>query len=129
MNSLLAFVFGFMLCRLLHSLYMMGRITLFMHKSAEDALKLLGNAAEDMAYMRQLKYQTVEKYGDKEQLKVIKNIDDYVFNAWKRKAIGNYKHHFPAPYNKSIPFSTWEEAMQVLNEIYKHELSNTNAKK
>jgi len=129
MESALAFVFGFAFCRILHNLYLIGGVTVFMRNTAENALKLLGAAAEDMAFMKQLKYQTVENYGDKEQLKVIKNTDDYVFNAWKRKTIEDYKRHFPAPYNRRLTFDTWEEAMQQLDEIYKSEMTSPNAKK
>jgi len=124
MNPVLAFVFGFIFCRILHNLYIIGGVTIFMRNAAENALKLLGNAAEDIAFIRQLKYQTVEKYGDTEHLKVIRNTDDYVFNTWKRTAIENYKQNFPAPYNKNIAFDTWEEAMKALDEIYKSEMTS-----
>tara|TARA_Y100000296_G_C5177562_1_gene261022 strand:+ start:3308 stop:3625 length:318 start_codon:yes stop_codon:yes gene_type:complete len=93
-----------------------------MSRAVENALKLLGGAAENMAYMRQLKYQTVENYGDKEHLKVIKNTDDHDFNTWKLKAIQDFKECFPSPYDAHIPFNDWDGAMRVLDDIYKAEL-------
>ena len=98
-----------------------------MRTSAEDALKLLGTAAQDIAYIRQLKHQTVEKYGDSEQLKIIKNTDDHVFSSWKRTAGENFKQNFPEPYNKAIEFNNWDEAMEVLDKIYKSEFKRKNA--
>ena len=129
MNSFLWFILGFAFCRIMQNLYIIGKISIFMRKAAEDALKLLGTAAEDIAYIRQLKHQTVEKYGDSEQLKRIKNTDDHVFNSWKRSAVENFKRNFPEPYNKAIEFKNWDEAMEVLDKIHKSELERTNVTK
>ena len=100
-----------------------------MRQSAEDALKLLGTAVEDIAYIRQLKHQTVEKYGDSEHLKVIKNTDDHVFKSWKRTAVQNFKSNFPNAYHKNININNWDEAMKALDKIYKLEFQKKNADK
>ena len=102
---------------------------MFMDNSATTALKLLGTAAEDIAFIRQLKYQVVEKYGDSEQLKIIINTDEHVLQSWKRNAIYNFKNNYPKPYNKMLSFNTWDEAMASLDKVYKKEYKNKNANK
>ena len=47
-----------------------------MERATHDALKLLGTTAQDIAFIKQIKYMVLQESEMYDELKVIKNVDD-----------------------------------------------------
>ncbi len=100
-----------------------------MERATHDALKLLGTTAQDIAFIKQIKYMVLQESEMYDELKVIKNVDDYEFYMWKRTAIANYRSNFPHQINTALSVESWEDAMSALEDIYYQELHENNGNK
>ena len=83
-------------------------------------LTLLGGAVEDIAFIKQLKYKTLEEQGaSRSEIRTIKEVDAQALENWKKSVIRKFVDTCPAPFRALIRFSTWDEAMEVLTEYYR----------
>tara|TARA_R110000824_G_scaffold358315_1_gene545836 strand:+ start:268 stop:642 length:375 start_codon:yes stop_codon:yes gene_type:complete len=117
---------GWFLRGLIGYFYMTDKVKKFTEQATHDALKLLGTTAQDIAFIKQVKYMVLQESEMYDELKVIKNVDDYEFYMWKRNAIANYKSNFPHNINSGLSVETWEDAMSEIEEIYYQELHENN---
>jgi uncharacterized HAD superfamily protein len=95
------------------------RLTEILHN---HAVLLLGTVVEDIAFIKELKYKSLEDQGmSKAQIWKIKKIDEEMLNNWKKTVIRKFVNACPTPFKTIIRFRTWDEAMQTLTDYLKRE--------
>ena len=95
------------------------RLTEILHT---HTVLLLGTVVEDIAFIKELKYKSLEDQGmSKAQIWKIKKVDEEMLNNWKTTVIQKFINSCPMPFRAIIKFRTWDEAMQVLTEHLKRE--------
>ena len=83
-------------------------------------LTLLGGVVEDVAFIKQLKYKTLEDEGaSRSTIRTIKEADNKALENWKKSVIQKFIDTCPPPFRTIIRFSTWDEAMEILTEYYR----------
>tara|TARA_Y100000034_G_C6689785_1_gene303675 strand:+ start:193 stop:597 length:405 start_codon:yes stop_codon:yes gene_type:complete len=95
------------------------RLTEILHT---HAVLLLGSVVEDIAFIKELKYKSLEDQGmSNAQIWKIKKVDEEMLKNWKTTVIHKFVNACPRPFRAIIKFRTWDEAMQVLTEHLKRE--------
>jgi hypothetical protein len=97
-----------------------GRYSLFAKGVVFHCLALMGAVVEDLAFIRELKYQQLVKSDlEEEQINFIKQVDEKALNNWKENSINIFKNSFPGPLGGIVKFSNWKEAMKELDRLHK----------
>ena len=111
---------GMILYRLIAGFYDLGQIGLYIKEAEKSALIMLATAAEAVAYIQMIKYNTLKDLKIPENTIVTTiNVDDYNFNAWKNSAVSNLLAAYPEKYKSIAGYVDWETAMEFLDKIYK----------
>ena len=117
MIEFLWFLFGALTFHILSALFYHGRMFLFVQEITVSCLELLRAAADDAAFMRNIKYELMDESGcTKDQIKKIRDIDDNSFLVWKRLVIRSFLSFYPRRYIATINFKDWESAMKCLKD-------------
>ena len=86
------------------------------------AVLLLGTVVQDIAFIKELKYKSLEEQGmPKAQIWKIKKVDEEMLSNWKITVIHKFVSACPMPFRTIIRFRTWDEAMKILTEHLKRE--------
>ena len=118
--SVLVFVFGIVTAKVFNGLFSLGLSVAIVRNAVETSLKLLGHAAVDIAYIKQLKLKLLIEKGETEgNIEALSHIQEQEFNRWRKQAIQNMKQTLSNRYEFMAEFNNWEQAMEKLNEIYK----------
>ena len=118
--SILIFTFGIVTAKVFGGLISLGLSAIIVRSALESSLRLLGNAAVDMAYIKTLKYKTMKEAGSRySAIRAEKLQLENEFNSWKSDCIQNIKFALSDRYEFMADFHDWEQAMGKLNEIYK----------
>ena len=97
-----------------------GKVVNFAQDALNQTLKLLILIMEDMAYMREIKYQHMHSAGTPEEtIEACKQIDEQVFNSWKLIVIHKFVSIYPKNLRGIVKFSTWEQAANILTKEMK----------
>ena len=97
-----------------------GQQSLFAKKVVYHCLTLVGAVAEDLAFMRELKYLNMNKSDmTDEQIEFVKRVDEQTINTWKEGTIRIFKSSFPGNLESVVKFSNWQEAMRELDKLHK----------
>ena len=117
MIEFLWFLFGALTFHILSALLYHGRMFLFVQEITVSCLELLKAAAEDAAFMRNIKYEFMDESGcTEDQIKKIRDMDENSFLVWKRFVIRSFLTFYPRRYIASINFKDWESAMKCLKD-------------
>ena len=111
----LAGLIGYMLGWLLANIVHLGRGGLLVEKTGLQALKLMVSVAEDVEFVRAMKYRVAEEVDSATAIRQ-RNVDDYEYDRWKRTAVDNYLSSYPAVFKRQIPFSDWDGAVKHFQE-------------
>tara|TARA_Y100001938_G_C7926712_1_gene347260 strand:- start:198 stop:581 length:384 start_codon:yes stop_codon:yes gene_type:complete len=118
--SVLVFIFGIVTAKVFGGLFSLGLSVAIVRNAVETSLKLLGHAAVDIAYIKQLKLKLLIEKGETEgNIEALSNIQEQEFNRWRKQAIQNMKLTLSNRYEFMAEFNNWDQAMEKLNEIYK----------
>lgn len=82
-----------------------------------QCLQLLALSLEDAAFMKEARRQMMEKTRiyDKNQIRIIKNEDQFNLQAWKSNSIKRLIDRYPENYQQSLRYDSWNTAMKYLN--------------
>tara|TARA_S200000501_G_C20620920_1_gene654553 strand:+ start:164 stop:535 length:372 start_codon:yes stop_codon:yes gene_type:complete len=111
----LAGLIGYMLGWLLANIVHLGRVGLLVEKTGLQALKLMVSVAEDVEFVRAMKYRVAEEVDSATAIRQ-RNVDDYEYDRWKRTAVDNYLSSYPAVFKRQVPFSDWDGAVKHFQE-------------
>lgn len=118
----LAFLIGYMLRGLFSYIMIIGRAGVFVDKVGKQVLKLLITVAQDVEFIKHLKYDILEEAGATNSLKRERNMDEYNFEKWKVMVIESYLANYPPQYRKQfVKFSNWEEAVKHMDDLHTNE--------
>ena len=88
----------------------------------EQSLKMLGTVAEDVGFIRAIKYSYMVDSGlNDEQIKQIKDIDDRAFFMWKNTCVAHMLSNCPRNFRNYLKYHDWASAMKELDKLYKTE--------
>ena len=119
------FLFGALTYRFLSKLFGLSQVTVVFQNLQYDVLRFLGTAAEDISFIKALKYKTmVESKLDIEQIKKSKLADDEFFENWKHSCVKNIQ--LSVPPHVRLSFDNWEEAMRLLTDYYRSRMDEKN---
>ena len=90
-------------------------------KGAEvTALRIIVVLAEDVAFMREVKYMNLEKAGaTPSQIEIVKTIDDQTLRNWKESVINKIIHAYPHSYRDRLAYNDWKGALKYLDRLAK----------
>lgn len=96
-----------------------GQLALYIKEAEKNALLMLANSAQSISFIQTIKYRAMKEAGIEESVIIrTKKIDDYNFEAWKNAAISNLLAAYPEHHKALTRYVNWEEAMNVLDDIY-----------
>lgn len=114
--ALVGFI-GYLVGCAVTNLMTVGRMGMFVEKVGLQVLKLIMAVAEDVEFVRALKYKKLEEADDPASAIRQKNMDDYEFTRWKKTVVDSYLASFPQTYKKQfVKFSDWDEAVRHFEE-------------
>lgn len=97
-----------------------GKVLRFAQDGLNQTLKLLIFIMEDVAFMREMKYQQMKRAGcTDEQVESVKEIDEQTFNSWKMIVIHKFVSIYPKDMRGILKFSTWQQAVDILTKEMK----------
>ena len=113
----IGFVIGLLFYRMFQNLFGFTWAVLFFKEIEKNSLLMLISVAEAIAYIQQIKYNSmVESELPESTIKLSKSIDQQNFELWKATVITNLTSHYPTLLPAS--YGTWEEALKLLDKIY-----------
>ncbi len=114
------FVAGLMVHRILSGLYDLGQIGLYIKEVEKNALVMLASVAESVAYIQQIKLNTMKDLKLPENtIKLTEKVDNHNFDAWKNAAVSNLLAAYPEKYRNHPRYVDWRSAMDFLDKVYK----------
>lgn len=117
---IISFLAGFVTHRILIGIYDLGQIGLYIREVEKNALVMLASVAESVAYIQQIKLNTMKDLDLPETtIKKTRDIDNYNFDAWKNAAVSNLLAAYPEKYKSHARYVDWRSAMVFLDKIYK----------
>ncbi len=122
---ILAFALGFIFCKIFNILFLTKSLYGFIIQVHLETLFFLGIVAEDLAFIRALKYRALLESGkNKEDVKRAL-LSDAAAEEQAREAIINvYKSSFPPSFNFIVKDMTWDSALADLTTKIKNQRSN-----
>ena len=91
----------------------------FVDEITTQILKLLGCVAEDVAYVKALKFKMLDESDfTQEHIDQIKELDERAFVNWKGTTIIKMVEVYPKQLRHLLPFYDWDSAMRALTDIY-----------
>ena len=118
MYELMWFFGGALLYSLFSNILSIGHSILFFQKVQMQGLKLLGSAAQDLSFMKALKYKTLKDSNvSDEQIKQYQEVDEYMFQQWTSSTIENMNSTVTISLKKNFDYKNWAAEMRVLNKL------------
>ena len=103
-----------------HSVGLLAEVT-------AQILKLIGTTADDVAFIKTIKFKFLNDSGlEEEEINRIKEIDEQVYDNWKASIITKLIAHYPRKFRTMLNFYDWVGAMKALDDIYKKEARFNN---
>lgn len=113
----LAFMAGYVIRGLLANLYLIGRMSDFTKKVANQTQLFLSTVVQDIEFIKMAKYEVLNDSGcDKNLIIRERNMDEYTFNKWKQTVVKTYIDNYPAEFRKHhIKFDNWNQMVEQFN--------------
>jgi len=120
--ELVWFFVGIFSYRIVSSVISYSHMAHIIQEFNKQILKMVGTVAEDVGFIRAIKYSHMIDTGlDDEQIAQFKEIDDRTFFIWKNTCIAHILVNCPKSFKSYIKYHDWKTAMQELDRLYKIE--------
>lgn len=120
--ELIWFFIGIFAYRTVSTILDYSHMAEFVRETYEQSLKYIGVVAEDVAFIKAIKYRHMADSGfSQEQIKEVEEIDDRAFVVWKNVFVSHAIINCPKHFRGYIKFQDWRGAMQELNKIHERE--------
>ena len=118
LENFLVFLLGLIVGKVLANLLTFGKSLLMVKTTELECLKMLSTAAQDIAFIKQMKERAVQVAGvDVNEMKAQNNLDEYSVTVWKRAAINNLLAGYPKLLRSGVKYHDWDGAMARLIEL------------
>ena len=92
----------------------------FVKSTTDQIVMLLLSTSQDIAFIKSLKYETMESIEtSEEQLELVKKLDAATFNAWKEMTYLKMIEVYPKHYAKILNNYDWTKVTQSVDKLYK----------
>jgi len=116
-NEFIWFVVGIISYRIVTTALEHGHMYNLLAEVKDDMLKLLVVLAEDMEYIRQLKYKYLRDASiPVDEIEKIKEVDTRVYRTWKEAIIARMICSWPKLYRRCLKFHNWDTAVRSIKE-------------
>jgi len=96
-----------------------GQMSYLVTETTLQCLLLFKRASEDVAFIRQIKYDHLDALElDDNLIEEIEKIDGQIYKNWKDSAILNFISVYPKKFRNTLIFYDWGSAMKALDDIY-----------
>lgn len=95
--------------------------SLLVETTAKQCLKLLGTSVYRISFLEQVYKQAMISLEGDEKGKIYSNELEYEFNSWKKETMELFLEYYPEKYKWHIENLNWNEAMNILTDIYNKE--------
>ena len=113
-------IIGLVTYRVFWTLLGLGYIGLYIIEVEKHALMMLATATEAVSYILQIKYNTMKDLELPEKtIEMTIKVDEDNFRRWKETTIRHLISAYPAKFENLVKYTNWDEAMKVLDKIYK----------
>ncbi len=122
MTSAIWFLVGFIVSDIIGRVASLSRSYLIFKQAELDCLMLIGSAAEDYSYMKELNKQSLEtalSSDRRNEIIIQANLAEHSFSTWKRAAIKNVVSNYPVRFKRTLKYHDWQTAMGYLTEQLK----------
>ena len=119
MTSAIWFLVGFLVSDIIGRMASLARSYLMFKQVELDCLMLVGTVAEDYAFMKEVKKQSMETALTNDRVNEIKiqnNIDEHAFQSWKKTTIKNMIANYPVRFRRNLGYYNWSTAMEYLTK-------------
>ena len=118
MYEFMWFIGGALAYKFFSKLLGISQVTIIFQNLQYNILTFLATAAEDISYIKALKYKIMKDATvDPNLIKQSKIDDDLFFEEWKKDCISNI--HSSLPNYIRLSFKDWKEGMDLLSEHYR----------
>ena len=115
----LSFLAGIFAARAFTALMAMGQLSLMVKEVEKNCLVMLASAAESVAYIQSIKFQTMTDLKlDENLIKRTQNIDEHNFKTWRDSAVKNLHSSYPRIFKDEAKYYDWKTAMDFLDRVY-----------
>jgi len=122
LQFILAFTLGFIFCKIFNILFLTKSVYRFIIQVHLESLFFLGIVAENLAFVRALKYKALLESGkSKEDIKRAKLSDAAAEEQTKEAIITVYKTSFPQRFDFIVKDMTWDSALADLTKQIKNQ--------
>jgi len=102
-------------------LFNVGCSVLILKAAELTALNIIVTLAEDVSFMREIKYMNLKKAGSKEsEIQIVKMIDDQTLQNWKDSVIKKIINAYPHSYRERLAYQDWKGALKYLDYLAKN---------
>tara|TARA_Y100000034_G_C6627083_1_gene273589 strand:+ start:52 stop:471 length:420 start_codon:yes stop_codon:yes gene_type:complete len=116
------FFAGAISSQIFSKLLAISHVAILLKDATNQILKLMGSTAEDVAFIKTMKFKSLYDAGlEEEQIEKIRKVDEHTFNNWKASMITKLIVNYPRHFRYTLSFYDWDGAMKVLDDIYKQE--------
>jgi len=113
-------IVGAILYKVSSAIIALGKYTVFARMVLFHSLKLMALIADEVQFLRGLKYKHMAEIGlEEDQIQLIKELDHQALENWKENAIALVISSFPGPLRNIVSFNNWKEAMKELDKFYR----------
>jgi len=92
----------------------------FVKETTDQVVMLLISCSQDVAFMKKMKYETMESMDiDEDQIELLKKIDKQTFDAWRDICYLKMIQVFPKQYAKILSGYNWDKITKSVDELYK----------
>ena len=92
----------------------------FVKKTTDQVVLLLISTSQDVAFIKSLKYETMEGMEvPEDQIELVKKLDAETFKAWKEMTFLKMVEIYPKNYIKLLNGYDWSKITQSVDELYK----------
>ncbi len=98
----------------------LGHSYTFVKETTDQIVMLLISCSQDVAFMKKVKYETMETMDiDEEQIKLLKKIDKQTFEAWRDICYLKMIQVYPKHYTKILNSYDWNKITKSVDELYR----------
>ena len=113
--------FGGALCYgIIAKLMDLGHTYTHVKETTDKLVFLLISVSQDVAFIKKLKYETMEQMEIPEvEIETVKKLDKEHFEAWKNVCLLKFLQFYPKNYKKILSDYDWSKVTKSVDELYK----------
>tara|TARA_R110002012_G_scaffold76935_1_gene194567 strand:+ start:318 stop:707 length:390 start_codon:yes stop_codon:yes gene_type:complete len=117
----LFFVLGVSTVKTFDFLFNLGCSVLILKGAELTALNIIVTLAEDVSFMREIKYANLKRAGSSDsEVEIIKLVDDQTLQNWKDSVIKKIITAYPHSYRERLAYQDWKGALKYLDYLAKN---------